>query len=211
MLVHGYCTKSPGPFTRSHFTDAVYFEDYSANRKLDQFANMVMQFGEQFPSFSVVSHSQGGLVGIHLHSFYWSKLESATNGRMLQSVGSPYQGTALAGNLAAIGDVLGVGCGVNSEMTHDGAALWQSTLPASTTPHVHYYTTHVRIFFLSSLSLFLPSVGVVVVIVADLRVSFLPAQQYSQSGLIHYCVRPQSLSLLLVFIAFFKFSLLHLL
>jgi hypothetical protein len=168
MLVHGYCTKSPGPFSRGDFSNAVFFEDYSANRGMDDFARMVLEFGEQFSAFSIVSHSQvrscplspsfsltcgqGGLASLHLHSFYWSKLEASTGGRVLQSVGSPYRGTALAGSLAGIGDVFGVGCGTQAEMTHDGAALWRTTLPKDLSSHVSYYTS-----------------------------------QYSTSGLLHYC------------------------
>jgi len=99
---------------------------------------MLLEFGEQFPSFSIVSHSQGGLASLHLHAFYWSKLETASGGRLLQSVGSPYRGTALAGSLAGIGDVFGVGCGTHSEMTHDGAALWFTSIPKDLTSYVLY-------------------------------------------------------------------------
>ena len=50
-----------------------------------------------------MAHSQGGLAATHLHAYYWSNLETAKGGRLIQSVGSPYYGSGLAGNLAAIG------------------------------------------------------------------------------------------------------------
>jgi hypothetical protein len=50
-----------------------------------------------------VAHSQGGLAATHLHAYYWSNLEVAKGGRLIQSVGSPYYGSGIAGNLASIG------------------------------------------------------------------------------------------------------------
>eukprot|EP00698_Gefionella_okellyi_P016907 TRINITY_DN4886_c0_g1_i1.p1 TRINITY_DN4886_c0_g1~~TRINITY_DN4886_c0_g1_i1.p1 ORF type:complete len:678 (-),score=155.19 TRINITY_DN4886_c0_g1_i1:126-2159(-) len=143
LLVHGYCTASPGPFTRSDFSNAVAFEDWRANRPVDEFALMVKELGDKYPAFSIVAHSQGGLVGTHLNAMYWSNLQQTTSGgRRVQSVGSPYQGTALASNLAAIGSVFGVGCGMNSDMTRDGAALWLAGIPASIRAQTNYFTSH---------------------------------------------------------------------
>ena len=60
---------------------------------------------------------------------------------MIQSVGTPYQGTALAGSLAAIGDIFGVGCGSQSDLTYSGASSWLSGIPTWARSQVHYYTT----------------------------------------------------------------------
>ena len=46
----------------------------------------------------LVGHSQGGLAALHLRSFYWSGLDLVSGGRVLQSVGSPYQGCSMAGS-----------------------------------------------------------------------------------------------------------------
>jgi hypothetical protein len=58
-----------------------------------------------------------------------------------QSVGSPYGGTALADGIAALGDVFGVGCGTNYDLTHYGASAWQAGIPSWARSAVHYHTT----------------------------------------------------------------------
>jgi len=141
ILVHGYCAARPGPFPTKDFTNYSVFEDFETNRRTDEFAILLMKFGERFPAFSLVGHFQGGLASVHLHAFYWSKLDNANGGRLMQSVGAPYQGTALAGNLAVIGKIFGAGCGTNAGMTHDGAALWLSTIPQSSRQEMYHYTT----------------------------------------------------------------------
>lgn len=60
---------------------------------------------------------------------------------MIQSVGSPYRGTALAGSLAALGDVFGAGCGTQNDLTESGADAWLSYIPTWARSQVHYYTT----------------------------------------------------------------------
>jgi len=60
---------------------------------------------------------------------------------MIQSVGTPYQGTALAGNLAVLGDVFGAGCGTNTDLTESGAPNWLSNISSWARAQVHYYTT----------------------------------------------------------------------
>ncbi len=122
ILVHGYC--SLGVWPMAHFTDAIEFSDpdtiapvessWSHNQfalKIDKFAN-----DNDIVSCGIIAHSQGGLASLHLKDNYWSCLDNAQDsdleengGRLIQSVGSPYQGTPLAGNLAAIGNVFGVG------------------------------------------------------------------------------------------------------
>ena len=38
---------------------------------------------------------QGGAASLHLYTYYWSGFDYATGNRLIQSVGTPYQGTAL--------------------------------------------------------------------------------------------------------------------
>ena len=79
--------------------------------------------------------------GSSVHVLYWSCLDNVGSGRVIQSVGSPYQGTPLAGNLAAMGDVFGAGCGVQNDLTTSGAATWLSPIPSWARSQVNYYTT----------------------------------------------------------------------
>jgi len=140
VLVHGYCA-GQNEFPLSHFTNAVQFHDYNQARSNDDFALRIKNFGDQFPAFTIVAHSQGGLAATHLHTYYWSNLEQATNGRLIQSVGSPYYGSGLAGILADIGRIFGLGCGRNNDLTYDGAGKWAAGIPANSAADVYYYTT----------------------------------------------------------------------
>lgn len=141
MLVHGYCSGDAWPQT-AQFTNFVKFMDLNKNRTHDQFANLIRNFGAPLPSFGIVAHSQGGAASLHLYTYYWSGLDSATGGsKLIQSVGTPYQGTALAGNLAAIGSVFGAGCGTNNNLTYSGAASWLAGIPSWARAKVSYHTT----------------------------------------------------------------------
>jgi len=148
ILVHGYCA-GQNEFPRDQFTNAVQFQDYKQARSNDAFALKIREFGNQFSAFSIVAHSQGGLAATHLHSYYWSNLENSQNGRLVQSVGSPYYGSGLAGNLATIGKIFGLGCGRNNDLTYDGASKWAAGLPLAATADVYYYTTQYKEAFLS--------------------------------------------------------------
>jgi len=148
LLVHGYCA-GQNEFPRDQFTNAVQFQDYKQARSNDAFALKIREFGEQFDAFSIIAHSQGGLAATHLHSYYWSKLENAQGGRLIQSVGSPYYGSGLAGTLASIGRIFGLGCGRNNDLTYDGASKWAAGLPAAAVKDVFYYTTQYKDAFLS--------------------------------------------------------------
>lgn len=139
MLVHGYC--SGGVWPTNQFTNYAVFQDYNQNRSHDQFANLIGSFGSQYPSFGIVAHSQGGAASLHLYTYYWSGLDYSTGSRLIQSVGTPYQGTALAGNLALLGQLFGAGCGTNWDLSYDGAALWLSGIPSWARSRVYYHTT----------------------------------------------------------------------
>jgi hypothetical protein len=148
-IVHGYCSGG-ATFPPSQFTgDVVVFSDPNQNRSNDQFAQILAAQTVGLKSFAAVAHSQGGLASLHLYTFYWSGLDWAKttigqpgNGtRLIQSVGCPYQGTPLAGNLAVLGAIFGVGCGATADLSVDGAAAWLSTIPSWARAEVFYWTT----------------------------------------------------------------------
>ena len=66
------------------------------------------------------------------------------NGRVIQSIGSPYLGCPLAGILALIGEAFGILCGNNDDLTYDGAERWASKIPMEKSAEVYYYTTQVE-------------------------------------------------------------------
>lgn len=140
MLVHGYC--SSGVWRTSDFSGGLeVFLDEGQNRSHDQFAQLMLAFGNGSKSFGVVAHSQGGAAALHLRTYYFSGLDWAEGARLIQSVGTPYQGTPLAGNLAVLGDLFGSGCGENFDLSTDGAALWLAGIPSSARADVSYWTT----------------------------------------------------------------------
>lgn len=139
LLLHGYC--SGGVWPVAQFSNASAFVDANQNRSHDQFAQLIAQFGSQWNSFGTVAHSQGGAAALHLHAYYWSGLDNATGNRLMQSVGTPYQGTNLAGILATVGSWFGVACGSNSDLTYSGASAWLAGIPAASRAKVNYYST----------------------------------------------------------------------
>lgn len=144
MLVHGYC--SGGVWPAAQFASAITFADNNQNRSHDTFARLIANFGASWPSFGVVAHSQGGAASLHLYTYYWSGLDNATptTARLIQSVGTPYQGTNLAGILATLGSWFGVGCGTNSDLSYGGASAWLAGIPSWARAKVNYYTTSFR-------------------------------------------------------------------
>lgn len=143
LLVHGYC--SGGVWPTSHFTNASTFLDANQNRTHDQFARLIQSYGATWNSFGVVAHSQGGAASLHLYTYYWSGLDNATGSRLIQSVGTPYQGTNLAGILAALGSWFGVGCSTNNDLTYSGAASWLAGIPTWARGKVNYHTTSFKL------------------------------------------------------------------
>ena len=139
VLVHGYC--SSGVWPVEQFAEASAFMDAKQNRSNDEFAQLLGQFGRQWNSFGTVAHSQGGMAALHLYAYYWSGLDNASGARLLQSVGTPYQGTNLAGILATMGAWFGIGCGSNTDLGYDGAQAWLAGIPVEARAKVYYYTT----------------------------------------------------------------------
>ncbi len=142
LLVHGYC--SGGVWPAAQFATSSTFLDANQNRSHDAFARLIRTFGSTWNSFGIVAHSQGGAAALHLYNYYWSGLDNATGSRLIQSVGTPYQGTNLAGILAAIGSWFGAGCGTNDNLSYSGAASWMTGIPTTSRAKVNYYTTAFR-------------------------------------------------------------------
>eukprot|EP01137_Pigoraptor_chileana_P005799 Opistho-2@49367 len=148
VLVHGYCS-STNPFAavQDDFTNAAYFLNPDANMRNDEFAIKIAEFIKDIGATAFMAHSQGGLAILHLHNYYWSGADIHTDpnvnseGAILQSVGSPYLGTGIAGSAAAIGAIFGVGCGANEDLTYDGAELWLTGITATTRDRLTFYTT----------------------------------------------------------------------
>lgn len=142
LLVHGYC--SGGVWPTGQFSTASTFLDANQNRSHDQFAQRIKTFGNTWNSYGIVAHSQGGAAALHLYNYYWSGLDYATGSRLIQSVGTPYKGTNLAGILATLGSWFGVGCGTNDNLSYSGASSWLAGIPNSSRAKVNFYTTAFR-------------------------------------------------------------------
>jgi len=146
ILAHGYCADGI-PFSTEKFENFAKFDDPNQNRNNDEFAQLLGAFGEQFDSFSLVAHSQGGIASLHLLTFYWSALDLNTqhddNHRWIQAMGTPFQGTTLAG-WGDTGKIIGVGCGSNDNLTPEGAKLWLTGIPMEARDHVYYYATQYK-------------------------------------------------------------------
>ena len=141
LISHGYCTDI-FPWQTSDFSgDFELFEDYEQNLSHDTFALRFEAYGRNFKSMGIAGHSQGGNAAAHLFTFYWSALDWPTGDRRIQGVGVPWQGTALAGNAAVLGEVFGVGCGTNYDMTYEGSAAWLSFIPGWVREDVWFWTT----------------------------------------------------------------------
>lgn len=148
LLVHGYCA-GRNPFPTSQFSYDLEFRHSDDNNwSNDLFARRIRDFanGRGLTGCGIVAHSQGGLASLHLWTYYFSCLDNARYGfvsspRLIQSVGSPYRGTNLAGSLAAIGDVFGAGCGSQNDLTESGADSWLSRIPSSRRSAVWYHRT----------------------------------------------------------------------
>jgi hypothetical protein len=143
LLVHGYC--SGGVWPVANFTNASTFLDANQNRSNDQFALLINSFGNTWNSYGIIAHSQGGMASLHLYTYYWSGLDNAVGSRLIQSVGTPYKGTNLAGVLAALGGIFGVGCGYNTDLTYSGAANWLAGIPTANRAKVNYHTTSFKL------------------------------------------------------------------
>lgn len=164
LLVHGYCADG-NPWPLSDYTGALeIFSDPNSSRSHDEFALLIKAIADTTKSSGVVAHSQGGSAALHLYTYYFSALDWAEGPRLIQSLGTPYQGTPLAGNLAVLGDIFGTGCGENADLSVDGSAIWLAGIPSEARSRVHYWTTSSKgawCNFFSGLFLTNPEDGVI--------------------------------------------------
>jgi len=144
VLIHGYCSPvNPWQQSASDFTSPQFFLNPSASVSNDEYAQLLVKWSGNLGAFSAIGHSQGGPVLAHLKNYYWSGLDQlkGTTGRVLQTVGAPYQGNSAAGSLANIGQLFGIGCGTNADLTVDGAKLWLAGVTAATKAQIFFYST----------------------------------------------------------------------
>ena len=80
LLLHGYCA-SPGTFLVDYFDNYLLFEDYEQTRLHDEFAKRVLDFIAEKGAtrYSIVAHSQGGLVALHLYTYYQTGLDAVVS------------------------------------------------------------------------------------------------------------------------------------
>jgi len=144
VILHGYCS-TDNPFQpHSHiFTGASYFLNSKSNIGNDGFAIKVDEHANRIGAvrYSLVGHSQGGSVALHLINGYFSGLDQAENGRRIQAVGTPWRGNSAAGSAANLGKLFGIGCGSCTDLTVDGARNWLAGINEVHFEHVYYYTT----------------------------------------------------------------------
>lgn len=144
VLVHGYCAGSnPWADAQHQWTNAHYFSNPNSNLQNQHFADKVASFASSkgLAKYSLVGHSQGGMVGTHLLNYYFSGMDATAAGRKVQSVGTPYTGCSAAGSAANLGKAFGVGCGENFDLSKDGAKLWLAGITSETKKNVFFYTT----------------------------------------------------------------------
>jgi hypothetical protein len=144
ILTHGYCAGG-NPFSLNNFENYSEFSDPSANRPIDDFALLLKKHADQFKEgVSFVAHSMGGHASLHLFTYYWSAndlVSNKSNSRRIQTVGTPWLGSGLAGSLAELGARLGYGCGNNNDLTKDGSKNWLANIPMNSRKQVHSYIT----------------------------------------------------------------------
>eukprot|EP00052_Salpingoeca_macrocollata_P018634 m.153286 g.153286 ORF g.153286 m.153286 type:complete len:695 (-) comp20754_c1_seq1:37-2121(-) len=144
VLLHGYCAdKNPWQLTAEVWTDALYFLRANQGMAHDEFAQHVLEFtaAQQLTSYGLIGHSQGGIVSLHILNYYHSELDLATGPRKIQSVGSPYMGNSAAGFGLKLADLFNLGCGANTDLTLDGAALWLSGITEESAAQTNIYTS----------------------------------------------------------------------
>lgn len=145
IFAHGYCSGRVWEKAHDQYNEeTLEFLQLGVNVSNDTFARQLRQFGARLPAFSLIAHSQGGMAALHLYTFYYSGLDKVGPGRLIQTIGTPFQGSPLAGTPAVVGHLFGIGCGANFDLTPEGAALWLSRIPLWARERVYYYTTSVK-------------------------------------------------------------------
>jgi len=142
LLLPGYCSSS-NPWTGQSFTSGTYFNTGGGNFANHAFATKVMDhlLPLDLPSFGTIGHSQGGMIAAHIHNYFFTGLDSPSSGHLIQTVGTPWRGCTAAGSLAKLGQIFGIGCGSNNDLSLDGAVNWLSGISLAVRQEVHFYTT----------------------------------------------------------------------
>jgi len=144
IILPGYCSSSnPWRPYGSDFTSAGLFEMAKGNYGHHEFAQKALTYFSSVGSnsFSLLGHSQGGCVSTHIVNYYFTGVDNAKGGRSIQSVGTPYSGCTAAGSLAKLGEVFGVGCGSNNDLSLDGSKNWLTGISPETAKLVWLYST----------------------------------------------------------------------
>jgi len=145
FLLHGYCSDSnPFQTNANQFSNAAFFLNPKANIDNHQFALKVYDYATSLGSeaYSLIGHSQGGMVALHLLNNFWTGLDHLNaNGRLIQSIGTPWAGNSAAGSSASLGKLFGIGCGQNNDLTLDGAKNWGAGIHEDHPQYVYYFTT----------------------------------------------------------------------
>jgi len=146
LLLPGYCT-DVNPFqNKQHTFTQAAFPVSKGNYDHDEYADIMIDAAKKLgmDSYSVIGHSQGGLVGTHMLNFVWTGMDNVSAQgdakRKVQTVASPFQGNSAAGSTANLGEIFGVGCGASTDLSRDGAVLWLSGIGTLARKQVHFYT-----------------------------------------------------------------------
>lgn len=146
ICLPGYCAgNNPWQARAVDFKNAGFFTMTKGNYGHQDFSLLAIKYWDTLSpkptSFGLIGHSQGGCVAAHIANYFFSPNDYATGGYRIQSVGTPYQGCTAAGGLADLGDIFGIGCGSNNDLSLDGSSAWISGITPDTRKEIHYYTT----------------------------------------------------------------------
>jgi len=143
-ILPGYCSASnPWEKNTADFTNAALFHMKKQNLGHHAFAVQAIEYCEKTcsSSYSLLGHSQGGAVSTHISNFFFTGNDNCKNGRPIQSVGTPYSGCTAAGTLANLGEIFGVGCGSNNDLSLDGSKSWLTGISPAIASKVSFYST----------------------------------------------------------------------
>eukprot|EP01127_Copromyxa_protea_P000001 TRINITY_DN0_c0_g1_i1.p1 TRINITY_DN0_c0_g1~~TRINITY_DN0_c0_g1_i1.p1 ORF type:complete len:673 (-),score=149.02 TRINITY_DN0_c0_g1_i1:52-2070(-) len=143
VLLPGYCANiNPWGRNTDHFTNGFFPVQYG-NYANDEYAKLIIGQIEAkgITRFGIIAHSQGGMISTHIHNYYWTGLEDAQGERLIQTMGTPFQGTSASGSMANLAKVFGVACGSNSDLSRDGATNWLSGISMETRQDVYSYSS----------------------------------------------------------------------
>jgi hypothetical protein len=149
IMLPGYCASiNPWLATSFIWTNAFYFTQYNLALSNFDYTFKVYEFVRDLhlESCSIIAHSQGGMIAVTLKNYYVTCLDNNPSipggrDRLIQTLGTPWMGTPLAGDPAKFGQNFNFGCGPVPDLTPDGAINWKTNIRNQTISEVHYYTT----------------------------------------------------------------------